>query len=80
MDDETRKTLREISEKIDRNHEVVLKKFHGERGDNGVYGRLQSLEHWQGSVKRHVKSLWALIVAVAGGVAGVAGQWFGGGK
>lgn len=52
--------LEAIEQKLDRYHTDIMNRFHGERGDNGVYGRLQSLEERARAREKRESWLWGL--------------------
>lgn len=59
--------LATIEAKLDRYHTDILHRFHGERGDNGVYGRLQSLEEARRNGERREKMLWGFVTSSISG-------------
>ena len=68
MDSETAKRFDRLESKLDENHAAVMQRFHGERGDNGVYGRLQSVEYAIAVLRWGGRALWLVIITIIGGI------------
>lgn len=76
MDSETAQRFDRLEEKLDLNHSAVMQRFHGERGDNGVYGRLQTLEEEskarvRAEEKQVQRERWLWGLASSSGVAAI---------
>lgn len=46
----------------------LLLRFHGKRGDNGIYGRLQSLEDSRANARWHFSMVWTGLLAAISGI------------
>lgn len=68
MDAETRQEFRQLREQLDSYHIEITKKLHGERGDNGLFGRLQAVEYSVAVVRWGARALWLALLAVISGV------------
>lgn len=81
MDAEIKQEFRSLHERIDQHHEAVMRRFHGERGDNGLFGRVQTLEERDAAREKaeerhyqHQKWRWN-IAASSGAVGLTTGVW-----
>lgn len=60
--------LDRIEQKVDQYHAEMLQKLHGDRGDNGLYGRMQSVEHTLAVLRWGARALWCAMLAAISGV------------
>ena len=68
MDAETRQQFRELREQLEGYHGEITKKLHGERGDNGLFGRMQAVEYSLALVRWGARALWLALLAVVSGI------------